>query len=177
MLTMSQLPIYKIDYFIHQIPSSQMSFCWRRRTQFDTLRHFALMSHCATFSDDGNFIQMLYMVETRLPSNINNLELHETGNACWVLHSNHLTDSNDSRIFLQKTRESKMQKSTVFTESYCLYVIKPCQICYGFMKTTLFWPLHFSAFTKATDTFNKNKRCYMTLEGLSSVCATLELAS
>ena len=27
-----------------------------------------------------------------------------------------------------------------------------------------------------TDIFNKNKRCYMTLEGLSSVCAKLELA-
>ena len=47
------------------------------------------------------------MVETRLRSNSNNLELHEVGNACWVLYSNHLTDSNDSRIFLQKTPESK----------------------------------------------------------------------
>ena len=49
------------------------------------------------------------MVETRLRSNSNNIELHEAGNACWVLHSNHLTDSNDSRIFLRKTRESEMR--------------------------------------------------------------------
>ena len=41
-------------------------------------------------------------------------------------------------------------------------------------KMTLFWTLHFLALTKTTDTFNKNKRCHMTLEGLSSVCAKLE---
>ena len=35
----------------------------------------------------------------------------------------------------------------------------------------------FSAFKKATDSFYKNKRCHMTLEGLSSVCAKLEPAS
>ena len=35
----------------------------------------------------------------------------------------------------------------------------------------------FSVFTKTTDTFNKNKRCHMTLELLSSVCAKLEPAS
>ena len=38
-----------------------------------------------------------------------------------------------------------MQKST---KSFCIYIIKSCQICYGFMKTTLYWTLHFSAFTK-----------------------------
>ena len=32
----------------------------------------------------------------------------------------------------------------------------------------------FLAFTKTTDTFNKNKACHMNLEGLSSVCAKLE---
>ena len=32
----------------------------------------------------------------------------------------------------------------------------------------------FSAFKKATDSFNKKKRCYMTLERLSSVCSNLE---
>ena len=37
--------------------------------------------------------------------------------------------------------------------------------------------IHFSASTKTTDTFNKNKRCHMTLEGLSSVCAISEPAS
>ena len=30
---------------------------------------------------------------------------------------------------------------------------------------------------QTTDTFNKNKRCHMTLEGLSSVCAKLEPAT
>ena len=35
----------------------------------------------------------------------------------------------------------------------------------------------FSAFKKATDSFNKNKQCHMILEGLSSVCAKLEPAS
>ena len=35
----------------------------------------------------------------------------------------------------------------------------------------------FLAFTKITDTFNKNKRCHVTLHGLNSVCAKLELAS
>ena len=35
----------------------------------------------------------------------------------------------------------------------------------------------FSAFTKTTDTFNKNKQLHMTLEGLSNVCAKLEPAS
>ena len=74
-----------------------------------------------------------------------------------------------------KTR--KTQKSTVFTKSFCIYIIKPCRISYCFMKTTLFWTLHFSTFTKTTDTFKKNKRCHMALEGLNSVCAKLELAS
>ena len=37
--------------------------------------------------------------------------------------------------------------------------------------------LNFSAFTKTTDTFNKNKRFHMILEGLSSVCAKLEQAT
>ena len=45
------------------------------------------------------------------------------------------------------------------------------------MKTTLFRALHFSVFTKTTDTFNKNRRCHMALEGLSSVCAKLQPAS
>ena len=44
------------------------------------------------------------------------------------------------------------------------------------MKTTLFQTLHFSAVTKTTDTL-KNKRCCMTLEELSSVCAKLETAA
>ena len=35
----------------------------------------------------------------------------------------------------------------------------------------------FVAFTQTTNTFDKNKRCYMTLEGLSSVCVKLEPAS
>ena len=35
----------------------------------------------------------------------------------------------------------------------------------------------FFGFAKTTETFDKNKRCYMTLEGLTSVCAKLELAS
>ena len=35
----------------------------------------------------------------------------------------------------------------------------------------------FSAFEKATDSFNKSKRCYLALEGLSSICAKLEPAS
>ena len=34
-----------------------------------------------------------------------------------------------------------------------------------------------SAFTKTADTFSKNKRCHMTSEGLSTVCAKLEPAS
>ena len=46
-----------------------------------------------------------------------------------------------------------------------------------FYENDSFLNATFSAFTKTTDTFNKNKRCYMTLEGLSSVCAKLELAS
>ena len=33
------------------------------------------------------------------------------------------------------------------------------------------------AFTKTTDTFNKNKRCHMDLEGLSIVCAKLQPTS
>ena len=37
--------------------------------------------------------------------------------------------------------------------------------------------LHFSAFTKTTDTFNKNKRCHKILEGLSNVCGKSEPAS
>ena len=37
--------------------------------------------------------------------------------------------------------------------------------------------LHFLAFTKTTDTFNKNKWCHKILEGLSSVCGKLEPAS
>ena len=95
------------------------TFCWRRSTHFDTLCHFALMSHFATLSDDGNFIQMLYMVETRLHSN--NLELHQAGSACWVLHSNHLTDNNDSRIFLWKTRESKMESDVYDSKCNCAF--------------------------------------------------------
>ena len=45
------------------------------------------------------------------------------------------------------------------------------------MKTTLFLNAIFSALKKATDSFNKNKRCHITLKGLSSVCAKLEAAS
>ena len=37
--------------------------------------------------------------------------------------------------------------------------------------------LYFSAFTKTTDTSNKNKQCHMTLEGFSAVRAKLEPAS
>ena len=48
------------------------------------------------------------MMETRLHSNSDNLELHGAGNAWWVLHSNHLTDSSDLCIFVQKTLESKI---------------------------------------------------------------------
>ena len=110
MVMMSRPPIYKIDYFIHQIPSSQLQKCtpsFEGEAHTSTHCHFSLMSHCAMLSDDSNFIQMLYVVETRLYSNSNSLELHEAGNACGILHSNHLTDSNDSRIFLWKTRESK----------------------------------------------------------------------
>ena len=81
------------------------------------------------------------------------------------------------KSYLNASKTKKTRKSTVLTKSYCLYFIKHCQICYGFMKTTLFWTLHFSAFIKTADTFNKNKRCYMTLEGLSNVCAKLEPAS
>ena len=66
------------------------------------------MSNWAT-SSYGNFIQMLYVVKTRLRSNSNNFELHEVGNACWILHSNRLTDSNDSRIILRKTSESNIE--------------------------------------------------------------------
>ena len=36
---------------------------------------------------------------------------------------------------------------------------------------------HFLAFTKTKDTFDKNKQCHKTLEGLSSVCGKLEPAS
>ena len=46
-----------------------------------------------------------------------------------------------------------------------------------YVKTTLFWALHFSAFTNTTDTFSKNKWYHMILEGLSCVCAKLEPAS
>ena len=45
--------------------------------------------------------------------NSNNRELHEAGNACWVLHSNRLTDSNDSRIFLRKPHESKTNQGWI----------------------------------------------------------------
>ena len=34
------------------------------------------------------------------------------------------------------------QKSAVFTKLFCLYIIKPCQIWYDFMKITLFLMLH-----------------------------------
>ena len=37
--------------------------------------------------------------------------------------------------------------------------------------------LHFSVFTGTTDTFTKNKRCHMILEGFSGFCANLEPAS
>ena len=35
----------------------------------------------------------------------------------------------------------------------------------------------FWAFTKTTDTFKENKRCHMTVERFSSVCAKLEPAA
>ena len=118
MVTISRPPVYKTDYFIHQIPSLQL-WKWTRSVEGEarTSTHPAnLMSNWAT-SFDSNFIQMVYMVETRLRSNSNNLELHEAGNACWVLHSNNLTDSNDSRIFLWKTRESKMKLECIILET------------------------------------------------------------
>ena len=73
-----------------------------------------------------------------------------------------------------KTRQAR--KSTVFTNHFA-FTLSNLVKCYGFMKTTLFWTLHFSAFTKTTDTINKNKRCHMTFEVLSSICAKLEPVS
>ena len=71
----------------------------------------------------------------------------------------------------------KTRKSTVFTKSFCIYIIKPCQICYGFFENDSILNGTFSVFTKIIDIFNKHIRRHMTLEGLSSVCAKLEPAS
>ena len=95
-----------------------------------TLQPFCTDVQLRATLSDGNFIQMLYMVETRLHSNSNNLELHEAGSACWVLHSNHLTDSNGSRIFLSKTRESKRTRKVSFL------------ITSTYVKVKLFFNLH-----------------------------------
>ena len=71
-----------------------------------------------------------------------------------------------------------MRKSTVFTKSFGLYIINPCQTRQnGFMKTTLFLELHFLAFTKTTETIDKKKRCHLTLGGLSSISAKLQPVS
>ena len=74
-----------------------------------------------------------------------------------------------------KTRKSEnwlfLQNHFAFTLSNLVkYVVV-------YKKTTLFWKLQFSAFTKTTDTFNKNKRWHITFEGMISVCAKLEPAS
>ena len=41
------------------------------------------------------------------------------------------------QIILNVIKTRKTRKSTVFTKSHCLYVIKPCQICYGFAGINL----------------------------------------
>ena len=68
MVTMSQLPIYKN--------------ITRRSTHFDRLQPFCTDAQLNNWSD-GKFIQMLYMVETRLHSNSYNLKLHYAPGACW----------------------------------------------------------------------------------------------
>ena len=69
------------------------------------------------------------------------------------------------------------RENRLFLQNHIAFTLSNLVKCYGFMKTTIFWTLPFSAFTKSTDTFNKNKRCYMTLEGMSNVCAKLDLAN
>ena len=73
----------------------------------------------------------------------------------------------DSDEIRSKNCQLMIEIVSVFTKSFCLYIINPCQICYGFMK---------KAFTKTTNTFDKNNRCHTTVGGLSSVCAKLEPA-
>ena len=70
-------------------------------------------------------------------------------------------------------------KNCLFLQNHFAFTsgIKPCQIFYGFMKTTLFLTLHYWAFTKTPDIFNKNKRYHIIFEGWSSVCTKLESAS
>ena len=71
----------------------------------------------------------------------------------------------------------KGEKWTVFTKSFCITLSNLVEYVMVLWKWFVFWTLRFSAFTKTTDTFSKNKRCHVTLEGLSSVCVKLEPAS
>ena len=64
-----------------------------------------------------------------------------------------------------------------FLQNYFAFTLSTLVKYVTVLWKRLFWTLNFSAFTKTTDSFNKNKWCHMTLEGLSSVCAKLEPAS
>ena len=46
------------------------------------------------------------------------------------------------KSYLNAIKTWKTRKSTVFTNSYCFYVIKPCQML-QFYEMTLFWTLHY----------------------------------
>ena len=110
MVTMSQLPIYKTDYFIHRIPSSKMHVLLKEKhtpgTNFNITP--AIFCICKTEQPRPAVTSLKSGIcWKRGCCNNNNHKLHAAGNACWVLHSNHLTDSNDSPTFLWKTGESK----------------------------------------------------------------------
>ena len=81
----------------------------------------------------------------------NSLELHEAGSVWWVLHSNRLTDSTDSHIFLRKTRESKkaaisqsysklqrkiLLQNIFITKDECRLLIK---VCLKRLKSAAIW--------------------------------------
>ena len=79
--------------------------------------------------------------------------------------------------YLNAIKTRKTWKSTAFTKSFLNLHYQPLSNVLWFYWNDSILNATFSAFIKITDTFNKNERCHMTLEWLSSVCARSEPAS
>ena len=73
--------------------------------------------------------------------------------------------------------KTKKRKNRLSLQNHFSFTLSTLSNMLPFYENDSILDATFSAVTKTTDTFNKNKRCQITLEGLSSFCAKLEPAS
>ena len=69
--------------------------------------------------------------------------------------------------------EQRLCQNRLFLQNHSSFTLSTLSNMLWFYQNDPILNATFSAFTKPTDTFNKNEQCYMTLEGLSSVCAKI----